>query len=59
MYAVLSPLNVADTRNSMSWNYVRASNSCTLQKDAPNMFYELGNDCGLRLVAGNHWCSSK
>ena len=51
-------LNAAVTRNSMSWNYARASNACTLQKDAPNMFYELGNDCGLRSVRGNSWCIS-
>lgn len=32
----------------MSWNFVGASQTCTLQKDAPNVFYSLGNDCGLR-----------
>ena len=32
-----------------SWNFDRASQICTLQKGpAPNVFYKLGNDCGLR-----------
>lgn len=32
----------------LSWKYGRDSALCTLQKDAPNVFYELGNDAGLR-----------
>ena len=32
----------------MSWNFATAAQTCTLQKDAPNVFYALGNDCGLR-----------
>jgi non-lysosomal glucosylceramidase len=32
----------------MSWNFARATKMCTLQRDAPNVFYSLGNDCGLR-----------
>ena len=32
----------------MSWNFDRAAGTCTLQRDAPNMFYALGTDCGLR-----------
>jgi hypothetical protein len=32
----------------MSWNFARATKMCTLQGDAPNVYYSLGNDCGLR-----------
>jgi len=31
-----------------SWNFARATKMCTLQSTAPNVFYSLGTDCGLR-----------
>jgi hypothetical protein len=31
-----------------SWNFNKTLSMCRLQKDAPNVFYALGNDCGLR-----------
>ena len=32
----------------MSWNFARAAGSCTLQGDAPDVYYLAGSDCGLR-----------
>lgn len=32
----------------LSWNYVRESRTCKLQSDAPDVYYSLGTDCGLR-----------
>jgi hypothetical protein len=33
-----------------SWNFAKGTSLCTLQSDAPDVFYSLGNDCGLRSV---------
>ena len=32
----------------LSWNHNKTTGMCALQKDAPDVFYALGTDCGLR-----------